>query len=129
MSVSDWYLAALEMVGDYGTLTREQCARLGVHEDDPQPGYYRVPPPKRVLREADDLDEVYVRIWSDGDGCRAEWQGHPMDACAAWTWCCRYPISEERYERGMRDRNRLGAFGAPIPASGIAGAALAQWSK
>lgn len=111
MTVSDWYLTAIEIVGDYGTLSREQCATLGIHEDDPQPGYYRVPPPKRALREADDLDEVYVRIWSDGDTCRAEWQGSPMDACAAWTWCARYPISEDRYYRAARHGfTNLGAF-------------------
>lgn len=108
----DWYLSALELVGDYGTLSRDQCALLGVHEDEPQPGWYRVPPPKRRLREADDLDEVYVRIWREGDTVLAEWQGRPMDACAAWAWCCRYPISEERYERAKRgERARLGAFG------------------
>jgi hypothetical protein len=107
MTASDWYLTALELVGDYGTLTRDQCAALGIHEGEPQPGFYRVPPPKRALREADDLDEVYVRIWTQSGSVQAEWQGHPMDACAAWTWCCRTPISEERYERA-----KAAGFGA-----------------
>ena len=111
----DWWLRALELVGDYGVLTREQCARLGIHEDEPQAGYYRVPPPKRQLIESEPLDEVFVRIWTDNGQAVAHWQGHPMDACAAWTWCCRYPISEERYERAMarHPTARIGLFRNP----------------
>lgn len=121
MIVSDWYLAALELVGDYGTLSRDQCAKLGIHEDEPQPGFYRVPPPKRALRDADELDEVYVRIWREGDSVLAHWQGYPMDACAAWAWCCRYPIDEERYLAAERRQfTNLGAFGVVMPAASAA---------
>ncbi len=128
MNAYDWWLSALELAGDYGVLTREQLYDLGCHENEPQPGFWRVPPPKRGFRAGDD-DEVYVRIWPEGAGLRAHWQGEPIDACAAWSWCCRYPISEERYERLMRNpHNRLGAFGTSSPHRGKREDALSSWS-
>lgn len=114
----DWWLSALELVGDYGVLTREQCMALGVHEDVPQPGFYRVPPPKRRLTDRDDLDEAMVAIWKQGDALYALWNGEPMDAFSAWAWCCRTPIDEIRYRRAeRRGFTNLGAFASGSPAA------------
>jgi hypothetical protein len=93
----DWWMTALEMVGDYGVLTREQGYAIGIHEDTPQPGFYRVPPPKRSLREDDRTSDAFVAIWQDGTTMRALWDGEPTDPVAVWAWCCRSPIDEDRY--------------------------------
>ena len=95
----DWWLSALELAGDYGVLTREQMYTLGVHEDEPQPGFYRVPPPKRRLRDDDPIDDAWVAIWPTDNGLAALWNGEPTEPCAAWAWCCKAPVSEERYRK------------------------------
>lgn len=122
MTPSDWYLAALEIAGDYGTLAREQIATLGVHEGDAHAGWYRIPEPKRWMLDSPPPPEQYVQIWTQNHEPSATIDGIPADACYAFQAGCRTPISEDRYERAMRglSRNRLGAFGSPIPASGIA---------
>jgi hypothetical protein len=98
----DWWASALELVGDYGVVSREQGYALGIHEDEPQPGFYRVPPPKRRLTENDDYPEAFVAIWPTPEGMAAVWDGAPIDAAAAWAWCCRYPIEEDRYRQAER---------------------------
>jgi hypothetical protein len=103
----DWWMSALEMAGDYGKLTREQMAALGCHEDEPQPGFWRVPPTRHFSS-----DEAFVAIWHDGQDMRAVWDGAPIDPTAAWSWCLRYPIEEERYRAAeRRGFTHLSAFG------------------
>lgn len=112
-STYDFWLSALELAGDYGILGRAQLASLGVHEDEPQPGFWRVPPPKRRLSDNQDMDESWVAIWPQGDGLAAVWNGEPTDPCSAWLWCCKTPVSEERWRRMERDnfgRPRVGLF-------------------
>jgi hypothetical protein len=124
MTVSDWYLSALELVGDYGTLTREQCARLGVCMGDAHPGWYLVPVPSRWLREGAPPPEHYIRIWSEAGATLATIDGIPTDPADAFQAGCRNPISEDRYYRAARHGfTNLGAFrvGMTPPAGGTVG--------
>ncbi len=62
-----------------------------VHEDSPQPGFYR----KRTGKSA---GYVPVAIWVDGPGgieCLVD--GAERDASEVWTYCCPHPITEEQY--------------------------------
>lgn len=63
---------------------------LPVHENDPQPGFYR----RRYKK-----NEPYapVAIWRDGDTLICLVDGKEQMADEVWTWCCRYPVSEQQY--------------------------------
>lgn len=122
----DWYLSALELVGDYGTLSRDQCAMLGVREGDAHPGFYRIPTPKRWLRDGPPPSERYVQIWTVPGGVFATIDGVQADPADAFQAGCRTPISEERYYRAARHGfTNLGAFGVGMNA---APAANVKWS-
>lgn len=61
-----------------------------IHEDDPQPGFYR----KRTGKAA---GYVGVAIWEqDGKMTSAVGAG-TMDPREVWTYCCSHPITEEQY--------------------------------
>ncbi len=68
-----------------------------LHENQPQPGYYRKPARHGEPAEA-------IAIWAEGDTLHALRNGRDVDPCAIWTWCCREPITYETYvavaERG-----------------------------
>lgn len=62
-----------------------------IHENDPQPGYWRTRPRRGHPGEP-------VAIWREPDGSlQAVRAGRPADPFAVWTWCCRNPVSEEVY--------------------------------
>ena len=61
-----------------------------VHENDPQPGFYRTKP--RGGERA-----VPVAIWRDERGVHALRDGFPVEPSAVWTWCCMHPVSYETY--------------------------------
>lgn len=96
-----WWLDAIELAGDWGKLTREQMAVLGIHEGEPKAGFYRAPPARSRL--VDGATDSFIAIWQHDGEMVAVWDGEPIDACAAWTWCARYPISEDRYRRMERE--------------------------
>jgi len=69
-----------------------------IHENDPQPGYYRTRPGR-------DGRALPVAIWRETDGrIAAIRDGRPVDPSAIWTWCCLNPVAYETYvavaERG-----------------------------
>ena len=51
-----------------------------IHENEPQPGYYRV-------RESKAGPFLAVALWREKGEMRALKQGRPADAGALWTWC------------------------------------------
>ena len=62
-----------------------------IHENDPQPGYYRM----RAFRGGPWLP---VAIWRDSEGnLKALRDGRPADAQDLWTWCCQNPIPYGTY--------------------------------
>lgn len=61
-----------------------------IHENLPQPGYYRTKP---LRGEAG----APVAIWFDGENLRALRSGRPVDPFSVWTWCCQHPVSHEAY--------------------------------
>ena len=88
-----------------------------VHENDPQPGYYR-------MRDGKGGAFVPVAIWHDGSGINALRGGRPVDPCSVWTWCCREPIAYETYvavaERGEPWPDAVPAIGHNSAAFGLA---------
>lgn len=96
----DWWMTALELAGDYGSLTREQMVTLGIHEDEPKAGFYRAPSER--VSSGGEVHDSHIAIWPHGGTLVALWDGAPIETTAAWGWCCRYPISEERYRRAER---------------------------
>ena len=70
-----------------------------IHENDPQPGYYR-------MRKGRGGRWVPAAIWEEKDkltlSCLVD--GVEQDPFEVWTWVCRYPVSYETYvavaERG-----------------------------
>ncbi|MHB2165661.1 hypothetical protein [Alsobacter sp. R-9] len=68
------------------------CGSFGpVHENDPQPGYYRTRPGR-------DGRMLPVAIWKEADGTvRAIRDGVDVDSSMVWTWCCRNPVAYETY--------------------------------
>lgn len=64
---------------------------LPVHENDPQPGYYRMHQgkgpkkftPVAIYRGEDGVLRAKVGLWRGGDDRRPE---------DVWTWCCRNPV-------------------------------------
>jgi hypothetical protein len=69
-----------------------------IHENDPQPGYYRTKPGR-------DGRAIPVAIWREADGrVAAIRDGLPVDPSTIWTWCCLNPVTYETYvavaERG-----------------------------
>jgi hypothetical protein len=82
-----------------------------VHDNDPQPGYYRTK--RRGGGKAQP-----VAIWHDGERLRAIRDGIDVDPSTIWTWCCMHPIPYETYvavaERGEpwpEDVPEIGASG------------------
>ncbi len=62
-----------------------------IHENDPQPGYYRTKPGR-------DGRMLPVAIWREADGrVTAIRDGVEVDPCAVWTWCCLNPVTYETY--------------------------------
>ena len=79
MSAShDWWRSALS--GSIGP----------VHENLPQPGYYRTKPHKGERGDPG-------AIWFDGENLRALRAGRPVDPYEVWTWCCQHPVTHEAY--------------------------------
>ncbi|MEJ1933453.1 hypothetical protein WDZ92_24905 [Nostoc sp. NIES-2111] len=80
-----WWHKALE--GSFGP----------IHENDPQPGFYRTRP-----RKGESGDPV--AIFETPEGLKALRAGRLVDPCDVWTWCCMQPITRETYiavaERG-----------------------------
>lgn len=66
-----------------------------VHDDDPQPGFYR----KRTRKAA---GYVPVAIWEQDGKLIAAIDGHAGDANAVWTYCCTNPIREEHYHARVK---------------------------
>ena len=71
-----------------------------IHENDPQPGYYRTRPGR-------DGRSLPVAIWRRDDGrLMAIRDGVEVDPCAIWTWCCLNPVAYDTYvavaEKGER---------------------------
>src|SRR6476659_3343138 len=68
-----------------------------VHENLPQPGYYR-------MRDGKRGPWVPVAIWQENGALRALRAGREADAQELWTWCCQHPVPYEVYvavaERG-----------------------------
>ncbi|MFM8622262.1 MAG: hypothetical protein ACKOB3_02635 [Holophagaceae bacterium] len=70
-----------------------------IHENDPQPGYYR-------MRKGRGGRWVPAAIWEEKDnlGLSCLVDGVERDPFEVWTWVCRYPITYETYvavaERG-----------------------------
>lgn len=89
MADYNFWRKALELAGDCGELTRDQIKTIGVHEGDPQLGFYR----KRKFKDG---PFVHVAIWHDG-GLRALAEGQPVEADDVWSFVCRNPISEDTY--------------------------------
>lgn len=85
MANYDFWQAALKDPAQIG-------AKLPVHENDPQPGFYRM----RAKDEGADM--VPVAIWEGAAGIVAK-VGSAMaqHVDAIWTFCCRYPVSEQDY--------------------------------
>ena len=94
-----------------------------IHENDPQPGYYRTKPGR-------DGKALPVAIWREADGrVAAIRDGVPVDPSAIWTWCCLNPVAYEAYvavaERGdawpedvpVVDCGRAGALGGTAGAN------------
>ena len=67
-----------------------------VHENDPQPGYYRMKPHKGA-------EFVPAAIWIEDEKLVAgKGRGNEdTDPYEIWTYVCRYPISYEQYEKVM----------------------------
>ena len=88
-----------------------------IHENDPQPGYYR-------MRDGKGGAFVPVAIWHDGAGINALRRGRPVDPCSVWSWCCREPIAYETYvavaERGEPWPDAVPAIGHNSAAFGLA---------
>ena len=63
-----------------------------IHENDPQPGYYR-------MRKGRGGPWVPVAIWAVDTGSRLAClvDGVEKDPCEIWTWVCRYPVPYETY--------------------------------
>jgi hypothetical protein len=65
---------------------------LPIHEDTPQPGFYR------VRKKDKSFDRV--AIWRDKSGeLRAARDGRAADPVQIWTWACRYPVSEAEFRK------------------------------
>ncbi len=65
---------------------------LPVHENDPQPGFYR-------MRNRDGGDMVPVAIWKNGSGEIVAKVGNRMidNPTDVWSFCCRFPVLEGVY--------------------------------
>lgn len=70
-------------------LTREQAASLVIHENEPKVGFYRT----RNSRGPDNP----VAIWFENDKLVALEGDNPVDPVDVWSWCCRWPVSEDDY--------------------------------
>ncbi len=68
---------------------------LPVHENDPQPGFYR-------MNDRDGGDMIPVAIWRDSNGDLVAKAGMMLTRTvdSIWTFCCRHPIEEQVY-RGV----------------------------
>ena len=88
-------------------------ATLPIHENEPQPGYYRV-------RESKAGPFLAVALWRENGVLRALKQGRPADAGALWTWCCRHPIAYELYV-AVAERGEPWPDAIPAPAAASPG--------
>ncbi|RUV65192.1 MAG: hypothetical protein E5X35_11675 [Mesorhizobium sp.] len=79
----DWWREALESPHEIGR-------KLKIHEDEPQPGFYR----KRAHKDG---PWVPVAIWPTDAGMVATVANRRVDANSTWTFCCEHPVSEEIY--------------------------------
>lgn len=89
-----WWRLALAMVGDCRRLTREQLRNHGLHETQPECGFYR------TRKRTGHRQYAYepVAIWRDDTGeLRAACNGEPADPHELWTWCAPNPLTEETY--------------------------------
>lgn len=91
MATYDFWIAALKDPAQIGN-------KLSVHENDPQPGFYRM----RAKDEGADM--IPVAIWENAAGEIVAKVGSRMHDFPAevWTFCCRYPVSEEDCRAAMR---------------------------
>jgi len=89
MTDYSWWIKALD-IGKGRELTRDQQIALGVSEDAPQAGFFR----KRAHKDG---PYVPVAIWSMEGGMVALVGDQPQDPGEIWTFCSRWPISEDVY--------------------------------
>lgn len=83
------------MTDEYSFWRDALAGKFGpVHDDDPQPGFYR----KRTRRAG---PFVPVAIWRDGERMVAFVDGRAADASEIWTFVCQHPISEEAYHQAL----------------------------
>ncbi|MBB3997248.1 hypothetical protein [Aureimonas pseudogalii] len=86
----DWYFAALSNPSQVG-----RAPQLAVHENEPQPGFYR-------KRRGKNGPFDPVAIWPE-DGSLVAMLGNEIaDPHDLWTWVCRSPVTEEAYRRAAR---------------------------
>lgn len=78
-----WWQAALANPKEIGK-------SLGVHDGDPQQGYYRVRYGKTKPFER-------VALWHDEDGWNGRRNGKEINAGDIWTSCCQHPITHAQY--------------------------------
>lgn len=84
----DWYFAALKQPAEIGK-------SLPVHENEPQPGFYR-------KRRGKSGGWYPVAIWHDGEKLTAALGENIQDPFALWTWVCRQPVTEEAYRNAVK---------------------------
>lgn len=83
----DWYFAALNDVGAIGK-------SLPVHENEPQPGFYR-------KRRGKGGPYQPVAIWRNDGNLTAMLGEDIADPFELWTWVCRQPVTEEAYRAAV----------------------------
>ena len=86
-----WWRRALKF-GKGRELGREQLSALSVTESDPQPGFYR-------CQSEDGRRYLPVAIWRQDGELRCMQGSRWREAEDIWSWCCRWPISEELYRQ------------------------------
>lgn len=102
-----WWTAALKL-GNGRELTREQMSALGI-TSEPQCGFYR----KRTKNGTDEA----VAIWDSGAGLVAVIGDRVSDPDHAWSWGCKWPISEVLY----REIEAGGAWPDEVPSAPAVG--------
>lgn len=96
MATYAYWMAALRLTDGKRPLTRPEMTSLGISEDNPGSGFYRV---RLVPRGPFDGP---VAIWEDKDaGITATLAGMNADVTETWLRACRYPIKEITYRAYM----------------------------
>lgn len=95
MASYDYWVAALRLTDGKRQLTRPEMASLGVSEDNPGSGFYRV---RLVPRGPFDGP---VAIWVHEGQPVATLAGMPADLTDTWLHACRFPIHERIYRTYM----------------------------